>query len=210
MVRIVLASASPRRAELLRQIGLAFETLESSVPEEAGDETDPAMLAEKLALLKAHAAAGKCSAEVIIAADTIVSVDGKLLDKPRDVREAAAMLRSLSGRRHEVLTGVAVIDRRGARLLTHVEKTTVCMRVIPDDELDWYVQSGEPFDKAGGYGIQGRAAVFVERLEGCYFNVVGLPLSALWRMLHRLGVEPWEGDGFVDFTAPDHQGPASA
>ncbi|MBT9171782.1 MAG: Maf-like protein YhdE [Syntrophomonadaceae bacterium] len=210
MVRIVLASASPRRAELLRQIGLAFETLESSVPEEPGDETDPAMLAEKLALLKAQAAAGKCSAEVIIAADTIVSADGKLLDKPRDVREAAAMLRSLSGRRHEVLTGVAVIDRRGGRLLTHVEKTAVYMRVIPDDELDWYVQSGEPFDKAGGYGIQGRAAVFVERVEGCYFNVVGLPLSALWRMLHRLGVEPWEGAGFVDFTAPDHQGPASA
>jgi len=210
MVRIVLASASPRRAELLRQIGLAFETLESSVPEEPGDETDPAMLAEKLALLKAQAAAGKCSAEVIIAADTIVSADGKLLDKPRDVREAAAMLRSLSGRRHEVLTGVAVIDRRGGRLLTHVEKTAVYMRVIPDDELDWYVQSGEPFDKAGGYGIQGRAAVFVERVEGCYFNVVGLPLSALWRMLHRLGVEPWEGAGFVDFTAPGHQGPASA
>jgi septum formation protein len=210
MFRIVLASASPRRAELLRQLGLAFETLESSVPEEPGDEADPAVLAEKLALRKAYAVADKSGVEVIIAADTIVSVEGKMLGKPRDVPEAGAMLRSLSGRRHEVLTGVAVIDRRAGRVLTHVEKTTVFMRFIPEDELNWYVQSGEPFDKAGGYGIQGRAAVFVERLDGCYFNVVGLPLAALWRMLLHLGVKPWEGAGFIDFTAPDHQGPASA
>ncbi len=211
MARIILASASPRRAELLAQLGLAFETLESRAPEEHGGESDPALLAQKLARRKMRAAAAaESGADIFIAADTIVRVDGGLLGKPRDAAEARAMLRSLSGRRHEVFTGVAVFDRRTGRVLTHVEETAVYMRSIPDDELDWYVQSGEPFDKAGGYGIQGRAAVFVERLDGCYFNVVGLPLAALWRMLRSLGLKPWEGAGRIDFTAPDHQGPAPA
>lgn len=208
MVKIVLASASPRRAELLTQLGLTFETRESKVSEEHGSETDPLQLAGTLALRKVRAVAGQSGADLFIAADTIVRAEGRLLGKPHDEEAARAMLRSLSGRAHEVFTGVAVLHRRSGRTLTHVEKTLVFMRPIAEEELDWYVQSGEPFDKAGGYGIQGRAAVFVERLEGCYFNVVGLPLAALWQMLRELGIRPWEGAGTVDITAPDHQRPA--
>jgi len=210
MVRIVLASASPRRAELLAQLGIAAQVMESGVTEDQVRETDPVLLARTLAERKALTAAGGSDGDVFIAADTIVRVDGRLLGKPRDGAEARAMLMSLSGRTHEVFTGVAVFDRRSGNLLTHVEKTAVLMRKITDEELDWYVQSGEPFDKAGGYGIQGRAAVFVERVNGCYFNVVGLPLAVLWQMLGRLGIKPWEGAGNIDFTAPDHQGPAPA
>ena len=209
MLEIVLASASPRRAELLRQLGLAFTTVESGVTEEHDDESNPARLAEALALRKARDVASRSGDVLIIAADTVVCVDGLLLGKPRDEAEAREMLRRLSGRQHEVLTGVAGIDNRTSRIATHVEKTTVWMRSIADEELNWYVQSGEPFDKAGGYGIQGQAAVFVERLAGCYFNVVGLPLAALWQMLFRQGIKLWEGAGNSDITAPDHQRSAS-
>jgi septum formation protein len=204
MAKIVLASASPRRAELLRQLGLDFEVRESKASEAYGEENDPAQLVRMLALRKVRAVAGQSAADLFIAADTVVRAAGGLLGKPRDEEDAKAMLRSLSGRAHEVFTGVAVLDRRSGRVLTHVEKTLVFMRHIREEELGWYVKSGEPFDKAGGYGIQGRAAVFVERLDGCYFNVVGLPLAALWQMLCRLGIRPWKGAGSVDITAPDH------
>jgi septum formation protein len=107
------------------------------------------------------------------------------------------------------MTGLAVIAKPEGRIETHVESTSVYMRPILPEEIDWYVASGEPFDKAGGYGIQGKAAVFVERLDGCYYNVVGLPLTALWRIFGSLEIRIWEGAGIYDITAPNHQGPAS-
>ncbi|EEG78148.1 Maf family protein [Dethiobacter alkaliphilus] len=190
MTKLILASASPRRAQLLQQIGLKFAVKVSGVDENE-NEKDPARLAKRLALNKANAVAMQLTQGIIIAADTVVCIDGKLLGKPKDSMEAKEMLRSLSGRTHHVLTGVAVIDSENHRTLDHVETTAVKMRHLREEEIDGYVQSGEPFDKAGGYGIQGKAAIFVEKLDGCYFNVVGLPLSALCLMLEEMGVQIW-------------------
>lgn len=203
---IILASASPRRAQLLEQIGLTFSILESGVPEDDDAKTDPALLAAQLSVRKAAAVAQTIASGIVIAADTVVSVDGEILGKPKDREEAIFMLRRLSGKRHDVLTGVTVIVRPEEERHTHVESTAVVMREIADAEIDWYVDSGEPYDKAGGYGIQGRAAVFVDRLEGCYFNVVGLPLNALWNILAKCNIRIWEGAGESDNKAPDHQG----
>jgi len=205
MRKLVLASASPRRAELLRQLGLTFDVVASGLAEE-DREADPAALVKLLAISKAKAVAAKVADGVIVAADTVVCLDGELLGKPQDAKEAAGMLASLSGRRHEVLTGVAVIRQPEGLLCCHVEKTAVTMREISREEIARYLASGEPYDKAGGYGIQGKAAVFVEKLEGCYFNVVGLPLAALCRLLAEVGVQIWEGAESDDNTAPDHQG----
>jgi septum formation protein len=208
MKTIVLASLSPRRADLLRQLGLSFQVIESGVVEDEKSDCDPRRLAEKLALSKAMAVAAKVSDGIIIGADTVVSVDQRILAKPSDENEAADMLRQLSGRCHRVLTGLAVIEQPRFEVLTHVESTEVCMRTISEEEITWYLNSGEPYDKAGGYGIQGKAAVFVDRLDGCYYNVVGLPLAALWRMLGSLGIRIWEGAGMNDTKAPDHEGSA--
>ncbi len=208
MEKIVLASASPRRAELLRQIGLEFEIVVSGVAEENISEKKSVKLAEHLALSKAKAVAASLDNAIVIAADTVVSVGGEQLGKPINEQDAMRMLRLLSGRSHHVMTGLAVIRKPDALTLSHVETTTVYMRDISDEEILWYIKSSNVYDKAGGYGIQGRAAVFVDKLEGCYFNVVGLPLSALWQLLGSFGIRIWEGAGIDDIQAPDHQGPA--
>lgn len=205
MEKIILASASPRRAQLMCQLGLDFEVMVSGVAEE-DNERDPEVLAGRLALSKARAVAGQVERGVVIGADTVVCVDGELLGKPGNAEEAAGMLRRLSNRRHQVMTGVAVIRQPEGLAHCHVEKTDVFFRSIRDEEINWYLDSGEPYDKAGGYGIQGKASVFVDRLEGCYFNVVGLPLAALCRLLEKVGVRIWEGADKHDNTAPDHQG----
>jgi septum formation protein len=208
MERIILASASPRRAQLLRQLGLDFEVITSGVAEE-DCEKDPTRLAKRLALSKARAVAQRVENGVVIGADTVVCINGELLGKPWDEAEAASMLRRLSGHQHHVMTGVAVIRQPEGRTLCHVEKTAVFFRPVREEEIQWYLDSGEPYDKAGGYGIQGKAAVFVDKLEGCYFNVVGLPLAALYRLLEETGVRIWEGADKHDNTAPDHQGSAT-
>lgn len=209
MKRIILASASPRRAELLKNIGLPFEVMESGVTEECAVSQNPESLARTLAVQKATAVAKKVTRGIVIGADTLVCVDGTILGKPRSRAEAGEMLSRLSGRSHTVMTGLALAEVPGKRLLTHVETTRVFMRKLSGSEMEWYLDSNEPYDKAGGYGIQGKAGVFVERLEGCYFNVVGLPLAALWRMLRELSDCFWEGAGSIDIHTPDHQGPAS-
>lgn len=209
MKKLILASASPRRRELLLQLGIPFTVMVSGVAEENPAGADPSHLAVRLALVKAESVGRRVSGGLVLAADTVVAVEGKLLGKPRHRAEAAAMLRTLSGRWHEVLTGVALLEQPGGRKATHVERTLVHVRRLLPGEIDWYVDSGEPYDKAGGYGIQGRAAVFVDRIEGCYFNVVGLPLAALWQLLARFGICIREGAGGNDITAPDHQGAAS-
>ena len=206
MTRIILASASPRRAALLRQIGLPFTVQVSAVDETTSSETDPAKLALALACAKGQAVAEKVDEGIIIAADTIVSSEGELLGKPATKEAAAAMLRRLAGYVLHVLTGVAVFSKPAGLIRTHVETTAVHMRKLTEAEIKWYVNTGEPYDKAGGYGIQGKAAVFIEKIEGCYFNVVGLPLAALWQLLTAVGINLGEGAGSNEDTAPDHQG----
>lgn len=186
MKRLILASASPRRAQLLEQIGLQFLVVKSGFLEPGiYSEED----VEKMALAKARWVRKDFPGEFILGADTAVFNEGKALGKPRDEKEAAEMLRSLSGRVHSVITGLALI--KDNREITGREKTLVRMRPLDEEEIKAYVFSGEPMDKAGAYGIQGRGALFVEKIEGCYFNVVGLPLSRLAAMLKLEGFPIW-------------------
>ncbi|MBM3274710.1 MAG: septum formation inhibitor Maf [Candidatus Sericytochromatia bacterium] len=187
-MKIVLASGSPRRAELLRQIGLDFEVdATHGTDETVRSGEDPAAAAERLARDKAAACrAARPDADVVVAADTIVVLDGAILGKPADLREAAAMLAALSGRSHDVVTGFAVQARE--RILAGSEITHVRFRSLSDAEVTAYVATGDPLDKAGAYGIQGRAAVFVEGIAGDYFTVVGLPLARVATALRAVGV----------------------
>jgi septum formation protein len=199
---VVLASASPRRADLLRQLGVQFVVSAAGAEDETrgvvpaspapgGSRWTPDAVrarVRQVALDKARPVAVAQPGAVVIAADTMVVVDGMALGKPRDADDAASMLHRLSGRAHKVTTGVVVVcDRRGL-VLADDETTTVWFRRLRPDEISRYVATGEPMDKAGAYGIQGRAALFVERLEGDYFAVVGLPLARLARMLDTVGV----------------------
>lgn len=189
--RIVLASASPRRQELLDQIGLRFEVLPSAVSEE-GQCLPPGDWAEYLAVLKARdIAAGLSGTGYVIGADTMVVKDGKVYGKPLDVQDAARMLTSLQGDKHEVITGIAVIRIQDGTVRSGYETTTVSMRDLSQREITRYVETGEPMDKAGAYAIQGRGAVFITGICGCHFNVVGLPLARLVTMLKSLG---WNED----------------
>lgn len=189
MKPIVLASASPRRADLLRQIGLEFDIAESGVPEDDVQEKDPARLAERLALSKARAVAATLKRGIVIGADTVVCVDGEMLGKPADEEESRQMLRLLSGRSHDVLTGVAIIEQPGLKTLCRVERTRVFFRPLSDEEIRSYITKAEVRDKAGSYGIQGMGGGLVSRIEGCYFNVVGLPLALTVEMLKEFGVK---------------------
>ncbi len=187
--RLVLASASPRRSALLSQIGLTFEVRPSDIvePPHTTYSNDPASeVTQKLALLKAAAVSQHFDDALIIGADTLVSLDGELLGKPTDDADAFKMLTHLSGTCHEVVTGVALVDTQTEREVVWSETTQVYFRELQSTEIDAYIASGEASDKAGAYGIQGRGAVFVRRIEGCYFNVVGLPLASLVEHLFNL------------------------
>ena len=187
--RLVLASASPRRSALLSQIGLTFEVRPSDIvePPHTTYSNDPASeVTQKLALLKAVAVSQHFDDALIIGADTLVSLDGELLGKPTDDADAFKMLTHLSGTCHEVVTGVALVDTQTEREVVWSETTQVYFRELQSTEIDAYIASGEASDKAGAYGIQGRGAVFVRRIEGCYFNVVGLPLASLVEHLFNL------------------------
>lgn len=183
--RLVLASASPRRRQLLASIGLPAEVRpvdldETALPNEPADAY-VRRLAEAKARARAHAG------EVVLAADTVVAADGLLLGKPADAEDAAAMLRRLSGRQHQVLTGLAVFTPDDGVCSSHVEISAVRFSALEDAEIAAYVASGEPMDKAGAYAIQGLAALFIDRMEGVYSNVVGLPLNATYQLLRRVG-----------------------
>ena len=186
---LVLASQSPRRRELLHQIGLDdFVVLPAQGEERMDPALSPAELVENLSRQKAAETAARCApSDTVIAADTVVALDGRILGKPADTEDAARMLRLLSGRQHAVFTGVTV--RRGDRILTECERTAVFFRTLSGDEIAWYVSTGEPLDKAGAYGIQGRGIRFVSRIEGDYANVVGLPVCRLLSMLERVSPE---------------------
>jgi len=185
---IILASRSPRRRELLAQVGLAFAVAPADVDETVRPGESPDAYAERLALEKARAAAKGREKGTVIAADTIVVADGAIFGKPADENEARRMLHVLSGRRHEVLTALAVLDVSTERTSVRTSVTQVWFRDLSEREIDAYIATGEPLDKAGAYGIQERGALLVERIEGCYSNVVGLPLSLLGEMLREFGV----------------------
>ena len=181
--KLVLASASPRRAEILRAIGCSFETLAVNIDESRRPSEGAGAYVQRLAREKASAAAEKVGAGAVIGADTVVVVDEMILGKPRDGEDARRMLRLLSGRWHEVLTGVALV-RAGVSEppVVAYEKTRVRFASVSDEEIDWYVATNEPMDKAGAYAVQGRAALFIEKIEGDYWNVVGLPVRLLYKL----------------------------
>ena len=185
---IILASQSPRRRELLSQMGLkGFKVTSPEVDEEIDGNLPPARIVEELSLRKASAVAEHADEDdLIIAADTIVVLDGAVLGKPADEREALEMLTALQGRRHTVCTGVTV--RQGQRLLTRAQSTDVYFRPATERELRAYIAGGEPMDKAGAYGVQGQGALLVERIDGDFFNVMGLPVVLLEEMLREFGV----------------------
>jgi septum formation protein len=188
MRRIVLASASPRRRELLEQIGLQFEVEPTDYDEETTSASEPHEIARELSLGKARTAAQKHRNVLIIAADTFVVLGDRILGKPHTNGEAREMLRALNGQTHSVITGFTVLDTETGKVLSKSVETRVCMRRSTLKEIESYVRTKEPLDKAGGYAIQGRGAVLVERIEGDYSNVVGLPLSALAESLKEFGV----------------------
>ena len=182
--RLVLASRSPRRHALLKQIGLTFEVEESGVQEEFDAEKSPAENVQLVAHRKAAAVARHLMDAIVIGADTTVVLDGKLFGKPAGREDAVTMLSALSGRTHQVYTGFALFDRPSNRSTSSVEVTSVTFRKLSDLEIQEYVQSGSPMDKAGAYGIQDDyGAVFVRRIEGCFYNVVGFPLTNFYLTL---------------------------
>ena len=185
MRSIVLASGSPRRRELLGQMGItAFEVLPARGEETAPAGLTPAELVRYLAMQKAREVAAQRPDALVIGADTVVVLDGKVLGKPKDEADARTMLSALSGRRHEVYTGLAVVC--DGREYGHAECTEVAFRDLTEVEIAAYVATGEPMDKAGAYGIQGRACVFIRGIRGDYYNVVGLPVCALHELLSQV------------------------
>ncbi len=188
-MKLILASASPRRRELLEMLHVKnLEIHPAKGEEKPHPELTPDALVKELASCKAAevAAAWASPEDIVIGADTVVVLDGRVLGKPKNEADAAAMLRALSGRTHTVYTGVAV-ERGGERRL-HAERTDVRFRALTDAEIAAYIATGEPMDKAGAYGAQGYASLFVEHLDGDFFNVMGLPLCALGKLLKELDV----------------------
>ena len=188
-VALILASNSPRRKELLRQIGLDFSVDPADVDESVLPGESPEGYAVRVALDKARVAAARSGTGIVIAADTIVVLDEKILGKPAGPVDAERMLKLLSGNVHRVITGLAVMDAASGKALTRTSITRVWFRSLALKEIISYVATGEPLDKAGAYGIQERGALLVDKIEGCYFNVVGLPLSLLGEMLLSFGVD---------------------
>ena len=188
MKPLILASNSPRRKDLLKQIGVDFSIDPADVDERVLPNESPEGYAVRVALEKARVSAARAGAGIVIAADTIVVLNDEILGKPRDAEDAVRMLMLLSGKAHSVITGLAVMDAATGRALTRTSLTRVWFRSLSQQEIASYVATGEPLDKAGAYGIQERGAVFVERVDGCYFNVVGLPLSLLMGLLRDMDI----------------------
>jgi septum formation protein len=184
--KIILASASPRRKELLRKIVPRFRVVTSGVDEARIRAASPASFARKAAVCKARAVAAKYQSSIVIGADTIVLLGRKIIGKPKDRNDAIAMLKSLAGKTHKVITGIAVIFP-GAKTVSRVALTRVKMNKVSNQEILNYVKSGRPLDKAGAYGIQEIEEIFIDKIEGDYDNVVGLPVRQLQKILSRKG-----------------------
>jgi septum formation protein len=187
MTMLILASGSPRRRELLAAAGIPFTAQSADVPEIQRPEESPARFAVRVAEDKARAVAGRSPGNLVLAADTIVVVDGAVLGKPQDAADAARMLRLLTGREHEVITGVCLIAPDG-QVRTGTVTTVVRFVPLSEEEIAAYIASGEPMDKAGAYAIQGMASRWIPEIRGEYANVVGLPVATVWRMMREAGV----------------------
>lgn len=187
-MKLVLASASPRRAEILRGANIPFTVLSSAVDETPLPGETASDLVRRLAAAKAELVAARAvGPAIVIAADTVVALEGAILGKPRTSEDARQMLEKLSGRTHSVVTGVALIRLPDVERREFIEQTQVHFTSLSNEEIVQYLSSGEPFDKAGSYAIQGIGGRFIPRIDGCYFNVVGLPLARLYRELEMLG-----------------------
>ncbi len=191
---IILASKSPRRQALLRQIGIDFQVDPANIDESFRENESPEDFARRIAQEKARVTAGRHRKGIVIGADTIVVLDGRVFGKPIDARDAEHMLSQLSGRVHLVITGLTVMDAATGRSLTRTAATRVWFKNLTKQEIMSYSSSGEPLDKAGAYGIQERGALLVERIEGCFYNVVGLPLVLLGDLLKDID-DPFLDDG---------------
>lgn len=194
MLKLILASASPRRIELLKQIGLEFETMPANINEDSKDYSDAGKYAMEMSRQKAVFVASSIQNKagegiIVLGADTVVEIDGHLLGKPTDADDAMRMLRLLENRWHEVTTGITLVRAKDMEAVTEKETTRVKFSPLPKGFLERYIASKEPFDKAGSYGIQGFGGLMVEKIEGCYFNIMGLPLFKLSRMLEKCGFE---------------------
>ena len=193
--KLILASKSPRRAEILDAVGWWFETVPANIDETRAQSEDADTYVRRLARTKAESVAARVSAGLVLGADTVVVVEGEILGQPRDPEDAARMLTLLSGKWHEVLTGVALL-RAGSRAvpgagqinqpLVACEVTRVRFGAISEAEINWYVATGEPMDKAGAYAIQGKAALFIEEVQGDYFNIVGLPIRLVYELARKI------------------------
>jgi septum formation protein len=194
-MKLILASTSPRRAQILKEAGLTFSVLSSAVDETPLPEEIPQQLVQRLADAKAELVAARTiGPAIVIAADTVVTLDGNVLGKPKSTEDARRMLEQLSGRTHAVLTGVSVIRLPDMERRQFVESTLVHFDQILGEEILRYLATEEPYDKAGAYAIQGRAGRYIPRIEGCYFNVVGLPLSRVFTAIQELG---WTEEAFT-------------
>ncbi len=189
MKKIILASASPRRKELLQKIGLKFEVAPGDYEENIDSDLEPHRLVLQMSLKKAESAALRYHNAVIIAADTIGVIDRKILGKPHTESEARKMLREISGKSHTVITGFTILDTATKKTTSGTVDTTVYIKKLNAQELNDYVKTGEPLDKAGAYAIQGIGALIVDRIEGDYYNVMGLPLNALAQALKKFGIK---------------------
>ena len=183
---LVLASASPRRADILRAVGWPFEIEVASIDETQVEGEAPETYVERLALTKAETIARRRLFGLVLGADTTVVIDEQIIGKPADMDEARAMLRQLSGREHEVLTGVALVRAEDRRSLVAHERTRVRFGVMSEAEVEWHARVGEPLDKAGAYAVQGHAALFIEAIAGDYWNVVGLPVRLVYNLVRKL------------------------
>ncbi len=188
MKKIILASASPRRKELLEKIGLKFEVDPGNYAEDMRSGLSPGELAGEISLQKARAVAKRHKNTIVIAADTFIVFKSKIMGKPGTEAEARKMLMRLRGKTHSVITGFTILDADSGKVLTESVKTVVHIKNLTSEEVDAYVKSKEPLDKAGAYAIQGLGSVIVDRIEGDYFNVIGLPLSALAEALKEFGI----------------------
>ncbi len=189
-MRLILASASPRRAELLRAAGLEFDVIPAAVDEAMDPEDQPEGYARRVAQLKAEAVIPHAPGRPVLGADTIVIIDNEVLGKPVDAADARRMLGLLSGRAHTVMTAVCLVNPAAGsgRVQTNVARTTVEFAPLSDEEIAWYVASGESADKAGAYAVQGLASRFVTRIDGSYSNVVGLPVAVVYNLCKKAGL----------------------
>jgi len=186
-MQVILASESPRRRDLLALIGCKYEVYSPNVDESILEGETPECACGRLSILKAESARARFTEALIIAADTLVAIDNDIFGKPRDAGEAGKMLNMLNGREHKVITGLTLIFM--GKIITETETTIVCFRKLSEHDIEAYVSTGEFQGKAGAYAIQGYASLFVERIEGDFFNVVGLPLQRLSRMLEKIGIK---------------------